>query len=1106
MKKNRSHQASPSLGIAQKILRIMKCTFIFMLAFTIQASASSYAENTSLTLNLENANLKEVFQKIEGQSDFSFFYKDEIIDQERQYNVNLNDANIHDVLNRVLGSQGLTYKVNGKVVVILPQATDLQQQVTVQGTVVNEREEPIPGVTIQIKGTTQGTITNQDGHFQIEAEPGETLVFSFVGKQTKEIVVTEGQTDLEVVLKSTAMGLDEVVVTGVMAETQTKKLGFTVEKIDTAAMQNVPATNPAQALTGKVAGLKISSASGRPGSDLDIQLRGATAIFGGANPLIIVDGVLTQGNLSDINAEDIQSIEVVKGAAASSLYGSRAANGVVNITTKRGSGLKKGKTEVSYRTEFGRSFIPYVPQKADATHFVVQGDSVDTDTPAPDGLVDNPFPSTTDPVDQFFNPGQYATNYLSLSTNSDDGRTSVFSSFEYTNEAGVVKLTDGLDRVNFRVNADHRVNEKLKISATNLYSKSSIDQRADGIWDMFYYADPDADLLEPNEEDGSKYNVDPNALNPRTPNPLYQIYNSKNNQDRNRFMGNYKINYNPADFIRFSGSYGVDRITSNSFSMQPKNLLQAGRDDRTNGYINEFTSNTLDQNLQLDAFLNHQFGDLMAKLKLQYLYESNEYDYHTGSGSHLAVKGMDVTSLDQASENINIGSYRSSVIAKNYASVLSLDYKDKYIVDALIRRDGVSLFGENERWQTYYRVSGAWRLTEDFEIPGFQEFKLRASHGVAGLRPNFSAQYEVVGLSNGDITSPVSMGNDNLRSSFSKETEIGMDARFLDRFSLSVSYSRTENTGQILEVPVSATTGFSTQWQNAGELESNVWEATLNANLMDSKDFRWDMTFLWDKVDQQVTSLNRPGYAIVSGGIFRVEEGMKFGTLFGRQWATELDQVANQVPEGRTLEDYFTINNEGYVVRTETIGTVDEEPVQLKDDNGNYVENKIGSVVPDFNMNLSSNMKWKNFNFYFLLGYQQGGQTYNHMRRYMMVNGVAEQLDQSDKPRNEVKPVTYYDRLTTWNNEYFVEDATYLKLREISLNYTFGSDQLDNFLGIKRIKVGVIARNLLTLTNYTGFDPETGHSEEGLSSNTLKFDLSSYPNYSTVSGTLQFTF
>jgi len=274
MKKTRFKQADSYGDFVRKMLRITKCTAIFIFAFAIQVTASSYADNQSLNLDLKDANLKKILQHIEQQSEFSFFYKDDALDQNKRYDVNLSNAKIHKVLDQVLDKEDLTYKINGKVVVILQKDAAQQQQVTVEGTVISQKEEPIPGVSIVVKGTTKGTITNQDGHFEIQAEPGQTLVFSFVGKETKEIVVTESQQDLQLILKSTALGLDEVVVTGVMAETQTKKLGFTVEKIDTAALQNVPATNPGQALTGKVAGLKVSSTSGRPGSDLDIQLRG----------------------------------------------------------------------------------------------------------------------------------------------------------------------------------------------------------------------------------------------------------------------------------------------------------------------------------------------------------------------------------------------------------------------------------------------------------------------------------------------------------------------------------------------------------------------------------------------------------------------------------------------------------------------------------------------------------------------------------------------------------------------------------------------------------------------------------------------------------------
>ncbi len=333
-----------------------------------------------------------------------------------------------------------------------------------------------------------------------------------------------------------------------------------------------------------------------------------------------------------------------------------------------------------------------------------------------------------------------------------------------------------------------------------------------------------------------------------------------------------------------------------------------------------------------------------------------------------------------------------------------------------------------------------------------------------------------------------------------------MDAQFLNRFNLSFNYARSVNTDQILEVPVSAVTGYVTQWQNAGRLSGNVWELTLGANIIRSNVINWDVNLLFDRITQTVDQLNREGYAIVSGGIFRIEEGEDFGTLYGRKWARTLEQVANQVPDGNTLEEYYTINNQGYVVRSETIGTSEEEPIQIKDEEGNFLEAKIGSVIPDFNLNFTSNLSWKNLDAYFLLSYQQGGQTYNHMRRYMMVNGVSATLDQFGRPQNEIKSQRYYNRLTTWNNEYFVEDATFLKLREISIGYNIRRDQLNNFIGLENVKISLIGRNLFSLTRYSGFDPEAGQSEGGLDSNVLKFDLSSYPNYATVSGSIQVTF
>lgn len=982
------------------------------------------------------------------------------------------------------------------------------QTATVTGRVTDAEGEALPGVNIYIPELTKGAASDAQGQYRItEIPPGTyTLRASFIGFEDFEqpLDLTAGGThEVNITLQAATMGLDEVVVTGVAASTPKANLSFTVETIDAADLE-VPSTNVGSALQGKIAGIDISGASGAPGSNPDIQLRGAKTIFGSGNPLVIVDGILTEGSLNDINAEDIRSIEVVKGAAASSLYGSRAANGVINIITKRGGGLRAGETRVTVRTEAGRNFMGYVPDKTTATNFLVEDGAVLYGQSDPDGIYDNPYPNLTDPVGQFFDPGLFLTNYVSFQGNAGGGNTSLYASLQHTQETGVVSLTDGQGRLNLRANLDHSFSDRFALSTSNFYSNSSIDHRADGIWDMFYYADPDVDFLAPNEEDGSPYNVDPNRLGMHE-NPLYNIANRVSDEDRYRFMGHYQLAYDPAPFLNLKLAYGLDRLQSGSTGITPKGKLLVDRTPDV-GSIFKSESTTFAQTLQGDALLQRSFGDLDARLNLQYLLESNEYDYQSASGRVLAIKGLDIDNLDLASEDLNIGSYSTEVIANNYTSALYLDYQDKYIVDALVRRDGVSLFGSNVRWQTFYRLAGAWRVTHDVAIPSVQDLKLRASYGTAGLRPPFEARYEVVGLADGSVLSPITLGNEDLRPSISKELEVGLDAVLLNRLTFTANYARARNIDQILNVPVSAATGFASQWQNAGTLEATTLEFSLGTQLLRTDNVNWDVNLTWDRTRQEVVELERSGYAIVSGGIFRIAEGEEFGTLYGHKWATSLDEVMNQVPEGASVEDYFAVNNEGYVVRRSEIGTTNEVPIKIRDEQGNVLTTVIGNVNPDFTLNLGSSLDIRRLKLYMLWSWQQGGDMYNHMRRYMMVHNVGQELDQSDKPWNERKSARYYNELTNWNNSHFVEDATFLKLREVSLSYTLENARLNNLLGIQNVRLSAIGRNLLTFTRYSGFDPEAGHSEEGLDATVLKFDLSSYPIYRTFTGSIAFTF
>lgn len=978
-----------------------------------------------------------------------------------------------------------------------------QQQANVSGVVKDSNGEPLPGVNVVVKGTSNGVITDIDGKFQLNAPKDAILVVTYIGYVKQEVRVKGGELQIRMVEDSQT--LSEVIVTGVAAGTPKQKLGFSIDKVSADKLLKVPATDAATALQGKVAGLKITKTSGAPGSESDIQLRGVKTIFGSSNPLFIVDGVLTENGLADINAEDIESIEVLKGAAASSLYGSRAANGVVSIMTKRGTSMEAGKVQVDFRTEYGKNFLGFVPEQSKSTNRLIQDGNVVYGVTDPDKVYDNPYPVVYDHIDQFFNPGNYFTTHLAVKGTTQNNKMSIYTSIQTTNEGGVVSIVDGAQRANIRLNVDYRILDNLVFTTSNLYTRTKTDNRANAAFGSLYRSDPAADLLAPNA-DGSPYLVNVNKLN-QIVNPLYNMANSKDESVSEKLLSYFSLKYDPTDYLTFSASYGTTRTTGESLYLTPKGRL---RYDLTSdpGYISRSMWKNTEQTVTLDASFYKKFGDFNTRLKLQYLYESSYSSSLSGGGGALGMGGMDITSVNLSSEQFaNSAIYKS--IANNIAGMFVMDYKDKYILDALVRRDASSLFGADVRWQTFYRVAGAWRITQDFKIPGINEWKLRASYGVAGLRPPFEAQYEVFALQNGVPGNMETLGNSNLKPSFSKETEIGTDIRFLDRFNFSINYSIANNTDQILKVPVTPLSGAAYQWQNAGTIQTKVWEATLSADVLNSKDWGLNLGLTFDKVKQKITKLNCTPY-MLDGTRFRIEEGVDFGVLYLDKFARSLDEVANQVPEGRTVDEVFAINNQGFVVERSKIGTVDETPVKVKDDKGNIVALPTKSMTPNFNMNLNTTLTYKGFTFYMLWGYQNGGTVYNHAVRYITEPKL---FDQAGKPWNEVKAAPYYSNggqsigLLGWDNDVLLYDADFLKLREISLSYDFKIKALQPF--VKKMRVSLIGRNLLTFTKYPGYDPEgvKADKSKGVDSNAFRFESNEqYPLYRTITGSIAFTF
>ena len=1024
------------------------------------------------------------------------------------------------------------------------------QDIQIKGTVTGADDgEPLPGVSVLVKGTTTGTATTVNGDYTLTVPANATLVFSAVGYETAEIAVA-GQTQIDVELTSKTVDLDEVIVAAMATGTPKKKLTVSVDKVGAEELELVPATSAASALQGKVAGITVLNSSGNPGQSSALRLRGSTQLTGTQDPLILIDGVLFGGQLADINIDDIASFEIVKGASASALYGSRAGAGVLVITSKRGNIVREGKTEIRVRNEYG---FQQLAKKMDlATHHVYKlADdyaSVNTYTkyygvtyPADyaggasddligsrqvdyDGYIDNPYGKLYDYQDELFTNGEYLTNYISVATNT--GKTRIFLSFENNKNEGIVWETKGSSRQNFRINIDHNITDKLKLSSSTLLRLGKIDMpqareateyggdeaygggQGSFIFNMLFM-EPDVDLSQKSPEGFSlkDYYYLPNPWSQEIENPKHALYYEQREMKRRGMLENLNANYDITKWLSANADYAFERGFGYFTRIRPKGY-QAENQVYIDGQLYDYSHEFFHQTFTGSLNVYKQLGIVLAKAKVAYLYENLWEKEFSVTGNGLAAS--DITSLDGVTGAKLIESYEAQEIARNYFGILDLDVKDRYLFSFLYRYDGSSLFGENNRWNPYYRVSAGYRITEDLKIPGVQELKIRGAIGTSGQRPGFDYQYETYYMYQGNL-SKSTIGNKDLKPSETTEMEVGLNAEFLNRVSLEVVASQSETKDAFVEVPLSAATGYEAQWRNAATLQGKSFEASLGINVIKAKSVSWDWNFTFDRVRQKVKELDAPAFQVGPGAnevsAFYLRDNETFGMMYGYDWVKTLDQMANQLPAGRTIEDY-TVNADGYVIAAGTEGTTAELPIILDQDaDGASDFVKIADMNPDFHLAFNSVLRYKNVGLSMLWDWKQGGDIYNVTKQWLYRDNRHGDMDVYGLPENEKKSMYYYQTLYSAANvnSHFVEDGTYLKLRELSLFYNVTGKffEKSGIPFIKGLKVGAIGRNVLTFTQYSGWDPEVS---AGTDLTNYAMDIYNYPNFRTITFSLELTF
>src|SRR2546425_4579776 len=969
------------------------------------------------------------------------------------------------------------------------------QDAVVRGRITSDRGEPIPGANVVIDELRLGVITTATGQYtlsvpgaRVRGQPVVVRVRAIGFKpNSKAITLTPGEQAVDLALGYDVNLLEAIVVTGTQEATEAVKGPFTVSRGD-AAQLPLPASNPLTQLQGKVPGANIVSASGRPGAQPSVLLRGPTSINAsgrGQDPLYIVDGVIINGGLPDVNPGDIESVEVVKGAAGASLYGARAGNGVINITTKSARrslegvrfGLRSEGGVSDIERDFGLARFQALATDETGTQFCEAvtaqpfcartfnwadeqfriNNAVGDFSLNPKGLPIDPGSTISGPplrqrfqvqpwpttgynaVNQLVTPKPFLENTVDM-TGRFGSNTRFYASASNRQEQGAIRYLNGFERNAFRLNIDQAIGTDWNIAFRTSYTRSTQDginqeeggnaffrlTRVPAIVNILQRDTLGRLYIRPNLQGGGSQNQ----------NPLSTLYQTRRNDVTNRFIGGLTATFAPTNWFNLDANFSYDLRRGAGSQINDKGFRTTSSSTANLGSILRGTVNREAINGSLNATFKHDFGsDLKSRYSLRYLFEQRDYDTLNANGSQLTVQGItDLGNTLQATRSTTSNLQRIRQIGL-FAGA-GLEYKERYIFDALIRRDGSSLFGPNNRWATFGRASLAWRIAQEpwWRLPQVSELKLHGSYGTAGGSPRFDAQYETFSIGAGGVLSLVTLGNRNLRPELHKEIEVGADIELWSRYAANITYSHAKIEDQILPVPVCACTGFQRQWQNAGTLTNKTVELSLNIPLVQHRDFQWTTRVIYDRNRSVVTALSVPPFYFGAdqqgtGSIFLAKIGERLGTFYGHKFLTNCAELPGPFQSDcGASNSAFQINDDGFLVwvghgNNPGMGITDNlwetsvsnptfdvnktpwgisvlnwgAPILLRDNNRSPVNVALGNALPDFRFGVTQDLRFRRFNIYALVDDSIGQKVWNQGFHWAHLDFLSHDVDQVGK-------------------------------------------------------------------------------------------------------------
>ncbi len=999
---------------------------------------------------------------------------------------------------------------------VMLMGQSLAQSRLVTGKVTDQTDgSPLPGVTISIKGTSKGTITNANGDYRIEVNgPKDVLVYSFIGFATQELAVPSSGVR-NVALGADDKTLNEVVVTGYV-DINRKDATAATSKIEATQINNRPIQSFDQALDGLAAGVNVNMQSGVLGDAVAIRIRGVNSISNTSNPLIVVDGIVlntaqntnifNSGNgtrynpLADINPNDIESIDVLKDAAAAALYGSRAGNGVIVITTKRG---KRGQIAVNYNTLLSWATVRRAPKLLNGDEFLVIQNEKSGNMNQPNIAADfdengDGKPDRTDWMDVIFKTGMQQTHQLSFSGGTD--KSQIYGSAEYADMKGFL-VGNRLRRGSARINADVTPKTWLKVGLS-VYASRGLNNGV--LSDGFlagstvggYNAPPNVPVynstgayqgyyLSPSNRDlGNGANRVSERLN-RFFHPLASINMGRNDNETRRVLSNIYVDVTPLKGLKLTSRFSVDYLQN--FEDQYSGPDQAGNGFNLNGLVQENLYQTQLWNWTNLANYNLTFNEkhnlsLLAGLEYQY---SRNFQLYTGQ-ANLADDYFKYIydGLSAGDGNSFTGGAQTANAFDSYLGRAAYNYASKYYAEFVFRADAYSDFGPDKRRGYFPGGSIGWRISEESflkdNITWINDMKLRASYGLVG-NGNVSAyawrtligggQYaDVNGLSMSQL------GDPGLRWETSKKMDIGIDAAFFNnRLGLTLDYFNNDVDNLVLDAPTLRTTGIpgSVVSRNIGEMWNRGIEVTVRGTPVASKQFEWNVSANFTHLKNKITKLV-DGSDIISGSN-RASVGRPIGVWYMIDWAgvnPETGYGMFRAKDG-TVKMYNPSPGVATANRwTTPDGTKVVSSVTAND--ANYLEGKSG--YPTWYGGLDNTITYKGFSLNIAIQFSGGNYIFNATRQGLMTNFLNNNLHEMTErwtPQNkntDVAKIFLRDAVTTQTSTRWLEKGDYLRLKTVALGYTFPG--IKDKMGLNTLRVFVSGDNLALLTKYKGADPE----------------------------------